>query len=945
MDSAPPALENVYEAVFTLYNNSTNPTESKLASDWLGKLQKSVYAWKVADEMLHQKKDLHSCYFAAQTMRSKIQSSFHELPVESHVSLRDSLLDHISQIDKSTDTKIVTQLSLALADLILQMASWKEPLLDLFQKFGNRDEGVWPLLEILIVLPEEVSSRYLRLGSNRRQDIVNNFTANGDRVLEYLASCLKKIEDVQIYVKVLRCSTSWVAIHAVQLSAPLFGSIITLAFEILQNNMSGSLIHEAAADCISVVLEVLEEDSLTHRDPINGDPIILLQQLQLDLFSRIVTLEQPYHVSVAHEDMDKSVNYCRIFTELAETFLETIISGCMDGKQHYAIKALDFALLCVGHHDYEVAHITFNLWYRLSEILYQRNSDELTSIFKPHIERLIGALCRHCQMEPDQLGLIEPDDSFADFRSRVFELIKDVVFVVGSSHCFRQMFANLTSQNQVAPTWDMTEAALFVMQAVAKNILPEENDVVPKVVEAILNLPENTHVAVKHTSILLLGELCEWVNSHPQSLEPILNFLLACLSQEGLGSAASNALQSICTACPRHMTTHFQGFLQIARSLDEFSISNEAAIGLLKGIMKILSGLPNDQIETPIKELCWLQARHLCRLMEERPPIERGSKSDPNTWLDRLAAIFRNVSLELDNSSTSHPCQAAINEVWPTLSNTFTAYQQESRIMERCCRCVRFAIRCLEKYSAHLLEPLVKQIVQLYASHQHSCYLYLGSILVDVFGSDMEYISGLLGMLEAFLGPTFTILQENNGLTEHPDTVDDLFRLCARFLQTAPVPFLHSPMMNSIVDCALLACSLDHRDANASVMKFFFDLLHSGRSSENRSDFTIRRQLVQDILQEKGQTLVMRLIHAAVFSLSTYMMSDVADVLLELIAFNREHASMWLQQALSQMPTRNAGGSETATPEQLIEFHGILLEATSPKTVVHALRNYTRLYR
>lgn len=46
----------------------------------------------------------------------------------------------------------------------------------------------------------------------------------------------------------------------------------------------------------------------------------------------------------------------------------------------------------------------------------------------------------------------------------------------------------------------------------------EENDVVPQVVEAILNLPENTHIAVRHTSILLLGELCEWIDRHPRSL-------------------------------------------------------------------------------------------------------------------------------------------------------------------------------------------------------------------------------------------------------------------------------------------------------------------------------------------------------------------------------------------------------------------------------------------
>lgn len=69
-------------------------------------------------------------------------------------------------------------------------------------------------------------------------------------------------------------------------------------------------------------------------------------------------------------------------------------------------------------------------------------------------------------------------EEFADFRNRVSDLIKDVVFVVGSSHCFRQMFSSLTGgpgpqgQPVHTPTWDSTEAALFVMQAVAKNILP-----------------------------------------------------------------------------------------------------------------------------------------------------------------------------------------------------------------------------------------------------------------------------------------------------------------------------------------------------------------------------------------------------------------------------------------------------------------------------------------
>ncbi|XP_033225637.1 transportin-3 isoform X2 [Belonocnema kinseyi] len=949
MDS-PPALETVYQAIYSSHNHPNTSEQQKSSLLWLEELQKSVYAWKIADQMLQQKQDLISCYFAAQTMRSKIQLSFHELPADAHTSLRDSLMEHLSQVNENTNTAIVTQLCLALADLALQMPTWQTPVMDLINRYGGNASSWWPLLEIMTVLPEEVNSRCLRLGSNRRQQVLSELTAIGETVSEFLKVCLNSgSENLQIHVRVLRCFTSWITVHAISLESVPLSDVVAYAFQVLGNYEIGSQLHEAATDCVCVILLALEENSNTTRGQNNSAQ---LQQLQLCLFTSVMGLEQPYHLSVAHEDMEKSMNYCRIFTELAETFLETMVGGCIGGRQHYAIKILDFVLTCVGHHDYEVAQITFNLWYRLSEVLYQRNSDDLNAVFRPHIERLIRALCKHCQMEPDHLGLVEDvsgGEEFADFRTRVSELIKDVVFVVGSSHCFRQMFFTLTGEgsgDQPTPTWDSTEASLFVMQAVAKNILPEENEVVPKVVEAILNLPENTHIAVRHTSIILLGELCEWIDSHPQSLQPILNFLVECLRKEGLGAAASGALQSICSACPAHMASHFQGLRAIASSLDQLEIGNEASIGLLKGVAKILSRLPQEDIDPAMKELCWFQARPLCELMEKGAlPIERGTKKDPVIWLDRLAAIFRHTSPQVDDTMETHPCQGAITEMWPVLSNACTNYQNDTRVMERCCRCLRFAVRCVGKYSAHLLEPLVKQIVQLYAAHQHSCFLYLGSILVDEYATEIEAVSGLLGMLEAFIAPTFTILQEVDGLKNHPDTVDDLFRLCARFLQRAPVPFLNSAAIGSIVDCALVACSLDHRDANASVMKFFFDLIHSGRNIENRSDFPVRRQLVQQIVTEKGQTLIARLLHAAVFSLSTYMLTDVADVIVELALTSREMVSTWLEEAIKAMPAQNAGGSPTATPEQLLEFRNSVTRAENPKTVTHALRNFARLYR
>ena len=242
------------------------------------------------------------------------------------------------------------------------------------------------------------------------------------------------------------------------------------------------------------------------------------------IFTSVRNLEEAYHLSVAHEDMEKCLNLCRVFTELGETMLNKIVShppianaqsGQING--HFAVAIFDCVLICCGHPDYEIPDITFNLWYRLSEELYQRNDDRLTNSFKPYIERLINALARHCQMEPDSDGILEEGEDFSEFRSRVVELIKDVVFIVGSANVFSHMFAYIQntshglggdpSGNQSGgEVWNATEAALFVMCAVARNLVPmepasEEMSCVPQVVETVLSLPATAHTAIRHTSI------------------------------------------------------------------------------------------------------------------------------------------------------------------------------------------------------------------------------------------------------------------------------------------------------------------------------------------------------------------------------------------------------------------------------------------------------------
>lgn len=333
-------------------------------------------------------------------MRSKIQNSFHELPSCSHESLRDSLVAHISQITSETEHTIVTQLCLALADLVLLMSSWQNPVLELIEKMSPKPNSIWPLIVVLTLIPEEINSRFLRLGANRREEIHQQLESNSRTVLDLLQACLTNcVDNPQMVLKVIKCFTAWICIHAIPICDISNNIIVGQCFDILNKQDSEDKLHDAASDCLCTLLQCLEGT--------NGHEV-----LELNLFNSISQLENAYHMTVAHEDTEKATNYCRLFTILGETFLVKIVNSS-DPTPHYAIHSLDLILNCVGHYDYEVAEITFNLWYRLSEELYQKNNDTLTIHFRPYIERLIGGLYRHSQIDADHEGLIDDGDSFA----------------------------------------------------------------------------------------------------------------------------------------------------------------------------------------------------------------------------------------------------------------------------------------------------------------------------------------------------------------------------------------------------------------------------------------------------------------------------------------------------------------------------------------------------
>lgn len=59
---------------------------------------------------------------------------------------------------------------------------------------------------------------------------------------------------------------------------------------------------------------------------------------------------------------------------------------------------------------------------------------------------------------------------------------------------------------------------------------------------------------------------------------------------------------------------------------------------------------------------------------------------------------------------------------------------------------------------------------------------------------------------------------------------DFLFSL--RFIQRCPIVLLRSQVLMHVLQWAIASTTLDHRDANCSVMKFLRDLVHTGVAND-----------------------------------------------------------------------------------------------------------------
>ncbi|KAK0395025.1 hypothetical protein QR680_001072 [Steinernema hermaphroditum] len=948
-------VETVFDAIQTLHGQDESSRAK--ASVWLTEFQKSVHAWQICDRIIHERRSITSMYFASQTMRQKILFDFKELPVDSYGSLRDSLITHLLKVN-CTDSKesvIMTQLCLALVDLYLQVPNWPNFIAELLSKFSNnQNDRTLILLCLLKVCPEEARNQQVRVGQNRRNEVEAELAIVTSEVLNFLAHlCHTYQKNEDIIRRSILCLSSWLQNPQVPTNQLADNPILQSTLTVLQNpNATEFEVLDAASECISSALYRVEDVDANQA---------FAKVLQAGVFKMI----DAYKRAEEAEDYNKMQHYGRVFVEAGETFLECVVR-CPGPCGLGDLRTFDLMILLVESRELQLLDMTFNVWYRLSEYLFQGiDDDDVLSVFKPYVKRYLQALLKHCRYEAETTELPDPNDDFGELRTKISDSIKDVLFIVGVEECMHivsEYYAN------VQKVWYEIEAAVFFFSSIVHNIRPSEETFVPSMLDIVVKTQDDAHPALLQTMIDLLENAEEWIRAHPACLDAVMEWLIRRLRDQRFAVQAAKTVSTICEKNYSVLSKYFQPLItmitEYETAIEKGAVLETASEALLQACSCLINDLPFEELSPKFEILIRRQNENLhrlCATSNHKQPTQfrkRDSRTDqswtslasnPITWLDRISCVYRYVKpwgdQEAVKASGGHVADTVmhlVEETWKVLLLAMKTFMRDVCVIEHSCRAVRFVIRSLGLRSAPIVKELVHTMVEIYQNHQHSCFLYLGSILIDEYGGMETFQQELLDMMQLLASYSFKILQNEHGFRNNPDTVDDLFRMGIRFLQRAPIVFICAPICDLMFQCGIKGMQVDHQDANRSVTLFFDEVVNFITDNQKRQINTQGMQAGVALYLRYGAQLTSSALSGTLFYVSGGLKKDLCEVMDGVRRVNEEAFGDYLRQAIELLPHDTVC---SATQEQLREFHAKVLKTRSRRELASQVRDLCAYYR
>ncbi|XP_041999459.1 transportin MOS14-like isoform X2 [Salvia splendens] len=915
-------LQNtVKEALNALYHHPDDAVRMQ-ADRWLQDFQRTIDAWQVADNLLHDtSSNIETSIFCSQTLRSKVQRDFEELPSEAFRPLRISLNTLLKSFHKGPP-KVRTQISLAVAALAVHVPAedWGDGgILNWIRDEMNSDPECIPsFLELLRVLPEEVFNYKIAVRPDRRRSFENELAAGMEIALNILIACLN-INGLS--EQVLEAFASWLRLrHRIPASALATHPLVLTALSGLNSDM----LFEAS---VNVISELIHYTAVRNLDGVAAQ-MPLIQVLVPIIMNLKPQLRDP---SKDEEDV-KAV--ARLFADIGDAYVELIATG--SDESMVIVQAL---LEVTSHPEFDIASMTFNFWHSLQMILTERtnhhpNGDKPSVdaekspqllAFQSSYEALVSLVSVKVEYPQDYADLSREDQKdFKQTRYAIADVLIDAALVLDGDATLKILYMKLIEavrncgQGQQTD-WRPAEAALYSIRAISDYVSNTEGDVMPQIMNLLPQLPHQPQLL--QSVCLVIGAYSKWLDAAPSGssfLSPVINILVSGMSvSEDTAAAAALAFRHICDDCKKKLCGSLDGLFQIYQGamIGEcpFKVSAEDSMHLVEALSMVVTELPSEHAKKALEALCLPAVAPLQDIINQGPLV-LGQKParDLTVHINRLANIFRHAN---------HPeaVADAVQRLWPIFKSIFDIRSWDMRTMESLCRACKNAVRTSKTLMGVTVGVMLEEIQALYKQHQQPCFLYLSSEVIKIFGSDPSCTNYLKILIESLFNHTTFLLTKIQDFSSRPDLVDDCFLLASRCIRYCPQLFFPSPLFPCLVDCSMIGITVQHREASNSILNFLSDVFDLANSTHGKPYVSIR----DNVIIPRGAVITRILVAALTGALPSSRLETVIYTLLAITRAYDLRTVEWAKETLSLIPPN------AVTEVERSRFLQALLDATS----------------
>ncbi|THU56155.1 hypothetical protein C4D60_Mb11t14270 [Musa balbisiana] len=945
-------LENtVKEALNALYHHPDDAVRGR-ADRWLQDFQRTIDAWQVSDNLLHDaNSNMETLIFCSQTLRSKVQRDFEELPSEAFRPLRDSLYIcvavaalavHVS-VEDWGDGGIVNWLS---------------------SEMKSHPEYMRSFLELLTVLPQEAHSYKIAARPERRRQFEKELISSAEVALSLLTACLGfdnfKEEVLEGFASWLRLSRGIPA--STLASHPLVHAALS--------SLSSEQLLEAAVNVISELIHFTVSGGsgdLSAQMPLIHVlvPHVMSLKEQLGDSSKILhNLGYLFDlVKINGQDEEDVKAIARLFADMGDSYIELIATGSDDSM--LIIQAL---LEVASHPEYDISSMTYNFWHNLQTILTRRESyltygsegsieaerNRRLHVFRAPFEMLVSLVSFRVEYPKDYEELSEEDHKdFKHTRYAVSDVLIDATTILGGEQTLKILSMKLFQVDKGWPKigyakslpryegidvdiqlacvclmlhssghmavgnhrhgesfkWQPVEAALFCIQAVAKTVSTQEAEVLPQIMALLPKLPYEPYLL--QTVCSTIGAYSKWIDAAPVELSilpPLVDILTKSMSaSEDSAAAAAVAFKYICEDCSRKFLGALDGLFHIYHIAISgeggYKVSSDDSMHLVEALSVVIKELPPEHAKKALELVCLPIITPLQEFTNQGGgSIQETPASQLTIHIDRLACIFRNVSLP-------EIVAEAVNRFWPIFKTIFDHRGWDMRTMESLCRACKYAVRTCGRFMGVAIGSMLEEIQVLYQQHNQPCFLYLSSEVIKMFGSDPSCADYLRNLIESLFSHTTKLLTTIQDFTARPDIADDCFLLASRCIRYCPDLFVLSSIFPSLIDCSMVGITIQHRDACKSLLNFLSDVFDLANSSAGEK----YQSIINGTIIPRGATLTRILIASLTGALPSSRLEEVTYVLLSLTRTYGVRVLVWAKESISLIPHTALTEAESST--------------------------------